>query len=109
MSFSYAISDHYNDHDDFAAVEVDGRDVDFVSDDEGWVASGDGLFHTIDGGSNWSAVSGYGLPTGEYFLKVDFVDSQNGWVLTTPDDSTWTPLNLFRTTDGGASWTQLLP
>ncbi len=87
----------------------DGRAVDFISVDEGWIASGIGLFHTIDGGSNWSAVSGSGIPSGEFFLRVDFVDAQNGWVLTTPDDSTWSPLNLFRTTDGGASWTQLLP
>jgi photosystem II stability/assembly factor-like uncharacterized protein len=87
----------------------DGRDADFISVDEGWIASGSGLFHTVDGGTNWSAVSGLGIPAGEFFLKVDFVDDQNGWVLTTPDDDTWSPLKLFRTADGGSNWTQLLP
>jgi photosystem II stability/assembly factor-like uncharacterized protein len=93
----------------FANSVQDGRDLDFVTVDHGWVASGLGLFHTTDGGTNWSIVTGSGLPAGEFFLKVDFVDDQNGWVITTPDDSTWSPLKLLRTTDGGSNWTQLLP
>jgi photosystem II stability/assembly factor-like uncharacterized protein len=48
-----------------------------------------------------------GIPAGTFFLDVEFVDSQHGWVVTTPDGDTWEPLELYRTTDGGASWTVL--
>jgi hypothetical protein len=57
----------------------------------------------------WSMLASTGIPADEFFLKVDFVDSLHGWVLTTPDDMTWDPLKLYRTTDGGASWVLLLP
>jgi photosystem II stability/assembly factor-like uncharacterized protein len=87
----------------------DGLAVDFYSLDEGWLASKTGLYHTLDGGVTWSTLATTGIPAGEFFLKVDFVDSQHGWVLTTPDDMTWDPLKLYRTTDGGASWVLLLP
>jgi photosystem II stability/assembly factor-like uncharacterized protein len=57
----------------------------------------------------WSALSPAGLPATETLLKVDFVDGQHGWVLSTPDASTLSPLHLYRTVDGGASWTALMP
>ena len=88
---------------------LDGRSVDFVAIDEGWAAAGTNLYTTSDGGETWSTIVTNGIPGGEFFLKVDFVDSQHGWVLGTPDESTWNPLNLYRTTDGGKHWIQLLP
>lgn len=88
---------------------VEGRrDVDFTSPDAGWLAAESLLYQTLDGGATWSVVPTSGIPAGEFFLKVDFVDSQHGWVLTTPDDSTWEPLKLYRTTDGSLTWTGLL-
>jgi photosystem II stability/assembly factor-like uncharacterized protein len=87
----------------------DGRDVDFYSLDQGWLAANLALYQTVDGGLTWTAASTTGILAGEFFLKVDFVDSLHGWALTTPDDMTWDPLKLYRTTDGGASWVLLLP
>ena len=89
---------------------VEGRrDVDFISADMGWLAADSALFQTLDGGVIWTTMATTGIPPGEFFLKVDFVDSLYGWVLTTSDDMTWDPLKLYRTTDGGASWVLLLP
>jgi photosystem II stability/assembly factor-like uncharacterized protein len=89
---------------------VEGRrDVDFISADMGWLAADLALFQTLDGGVIWTTMATTGIPPGEFFLKVDFVDSLHGWVLTTPDDMTWDPVKLYRTTDGGASWVLLLP
>jgi photosystem II stability/assembly factor-like uncharacterized protein len=104
----YRSSDYGQTWDYQGAVE-DGRAVDFYSAGAGWLAAEVMLYQTLDGGVTWSAVSTPGIPTGEFFLNVDFVDGQHGWVLTTPDDDTWDPLFLYRTSNGGASWTQLLP
>ena len=88
---------------------MDGKAVDFYSVGEGWTAALTGLYRTIDGGVTWSLVSTTGIPAGEFFLKLDFADSLHGWVLTTPDEKACVPSMFFRTTDGGANWTQLLP
>ena len=87
----------------------DGRAIDFSSEDVGWVAANLAFLQSVDGGLSWSFLGADGIPPGEYYLGVDFVDDLNGWVLTTPDDYTWTPLNFYRTTDGGDTWIQLLP
>jgi len=93
----------------FRGSVMDGKAVDFYMVDEGWIVTETGLDRTTDGGVTWTTVAAPGIPAGEFFLDVDFIDSQHGWVLTTPNESTWEPLKFFRTTDGGANWTQLLP
>ena len=102
-------SDDYGETWSFRGGVESGDAVDFLDVNQGWVAAGEVLFQTQDGGITWSASSTEGIPTGEVFLKVDFVDSLNGWVLTTPDSSTWETLKFYRTADGGANWTLLLP
>jgi photosystem II stability/assembly factor-like uncharacterized protein len=94
------------------AVEgaVQGNDgVSFYAPDSGWIAAGTSLYHSTDNGLTWSPMASSGIPASETLLKVDFVDAEHGWVLGTPDSSTWSPLNFYRTTDGGATWTKLLP
>jgi photosystem II stability/assembly factor-like uncharacterized protein len=88
---------------------ADGLQLDLISADEGWLAAGLTLQHTTDGGLTWLEMSSTGIPGGEIYLKVDFVDSQHGWVLTTPDEDTWARLYMYQTRDGGASWTRLMP
>ncbi|MDT8380916.1 MAG: hypothetical protein RQ728_01505 [Brevefilum sp.] len=93
----------------FQNAVQDGRDFDFYSLDEGWMAAGTNLFKTTDGGVTWFMPAMTGIPAGEIFLKLDFVDEQHGWVLATPDEDTWEPRKLYQTSDGGENWTQLLP
>ncbi len=93
----------------FRGAVADGESVDFVSPHLGWLAAGSMLFHTVDGGVTWSALSAEGIDIAEVFLRVDFVDQQHGWVLTTPSSDTWEPLKHYRTEDGGASWSLLAP
>lgn len=85
------------------------RDLTFISPDEAWCINVSNLIHTLDGGIGWFPPSYSGIPSGEFFLKIDFVDSLHGWVITTPDNDTWEPTKLYRTTDGGETWTELIP
>ena len=93
----------------FQSAVPDGRVVDFTTVDNGWTGGGTALLKTIDGGVTWTAPVMAGIPPADVILNLDFVDDLNGWALTTPDDYTWAPLRFFHTTDGGATWTQLLP
>ena len=93
----------------YQGMVQNGKDVSFDSATSGWIAADMSLYRSTDSGVTWSAMPLSGIPATETILKVDFVDGQNGWVLTTPDSSTWTPLNFYHTVDGGATWTQLLP
>jgi photosystem II stability/assembly factor-like uncharacterized protein len=102
-------SDDYGQTWTFQSNVENGRAVDFISVDEGWMAADLALYHTVDGGTTWSSVLTAGIPAGTTFLKVNFFDSQHGWALTTPDSDTWEPLIFYRTTDGGENWEQLLP
>lgn len=81
----------------------------------GGAAAGSGekwLFHTDDGGKNWKLVSrttlgnppkqpGVGdLPNGNGVVQMLFVDAKTGFLgLNSPG------ANLWRSTDGGVSWT----
>lgn len=70
------------------------------------------LFRTTDGGAAWTLISrttlgnpspepGVGeLPNGNNPVQVFFLDARHGWLgLDSPGD------NLFRTLDGGVTWT----
>lgn len=87
-----------------------------------WTRHGTGstqkLLVTADGGRSWSVRS---MP-GEVQLEVDFLDANNGWTIAAPTAqlsnrtdpsggptsfavSPSVPLPLYRTDDGGATWT----
>ena len=93
----------------YQGMVQNGQDVDFDSPTSGWIAAGTSLYRSTDSGMTWSAMSLTGIPAAESIQKVDFVDGQHGWALSTPDADTLSPLNFYRTEDGGSTWTQLLP
>ena len=76
----------------------------FVSPNKGWVVNSTGqIWHTEDGGTSWemqAQLSGY-------IRSIEFADSLHGWAGTLGFD---VPI-LFRTQDGGRTWTpyQILP
>ena len=93
----------------FQGSVPDGQDVDFISGMEGWIAGDAGLFKTVDEGLTWEAVVTAGIPAGEDFLKVDFVDGDHGWLLTYLENGAETSRKLSQTDDGGESWILLQP
>lgn len=67
---------------------------------------GDGMFYiTHDAGQSWSSIT-----PGEDFTAMlssfQFMNPQTGWVLTTNEAS---DPSFYRTTDGGSTWTLLIP
>ena len=89
----------------------------------GWIAArwtdGRALFQTADGGRKWTALD---LPAEvTYAAELQFVDAQNGWLLgfanrgiqsvgcdaAAPANSPRCRDILFRTRDGGRSWTSV--
>ena len=98
-------SDDYGETWTYQGAVEDGRALDVISADEGWVAADFALYRTLDGGATWMVVPAVGIPAGTFFLDEDFVDEVHGWVVTTLDGDTWEPLEVYRTVDGGASWT----
>ena len=49
------------------AIE-DGRVLDPISENEGWVAADFALYHTLDGGTTWTVIPAVGIPAGTFFM-----------------------------------------
>ena len=96
------------------------QDVLFLNTSDGWAISaevdGSGLVEelylssTTDAGQSWQTVvfDAFDLSQGVAGVYLDFVDSQSGWVVVRlPSSANFSFGQLFQTTDGGVSWTQL--
>jgi hypothetical protein len=81
--------------------------IDFVSTSTGWAnmvsfTTGVKFLKTIDGGANWTVLN---VP---HVTTFDFVDSLNGWAVTTWNNgSAPTYWSVEKTYDGGLNWTRL--
>ena len=75
---------------------------------EGWACGNVGgaavVFHTADGGRNWSRL--WSIEDGEQFsggtTAIDFINSTTGWILLNGSDNI--SGRLYQTTDGGNSF-----
>ena len=95
----------------------------FAGSEFGWVAArwngGRALFRTDDAGQTWT---GFALPAEvTYATELQFVDTRNGWMLgfanrgiqgigcdaAAPSSAKRCSDILYRTTDGGRSWTSV--
>jgi len=79
-----------------------GRSVDFVTATDGFVFDGNQFYVTHDACATWTLVKP-DVVFSESFMSMDFVNTSTGWVLAS--DPTTFEANLYKTTDGGASWT----
>jgi photosystem II stability/assembly factor-like uncharacterized protein len=81
------------------------HNFDFVSINDGFVWDGvAGAFHvTHNSGASWQQVAS-NVNFGEVVRTMDFVSTSTGWVYDTDDNGNGA---LFRTTDGGRTWTKL--
>jgi photosystem II stability/assembly factor-like uncharacterized protein len=77
----------------------------FLSAQEGIIYNGEQFYITHDAARTWSTVSP-NIVFGDSFANMDFVNPNTGWVITV-DPANHHSLN--RTTDGGATWSPVLP
>ncbi len=71
------------------------RDLYFLDDSFGWIATENGIWHTEEGGRSWKK-----LKSIKGVLAVHFLDSKNGLIAGVPK-------MLQRTSDGGKKWTKV--
>lgn len=77
--------------------------VDFVDAAHGWAMGTRGrLWRTRDGGTTWKLVNS-SLPSGGWFLRLDFTDQDHGWL---EQDARKTV--IWTTSDAGATWRRVL-
>src|SRR4051812_41740233 len=75
-------------------------DIWFLDPNRGWAVNSNGhILHTEDGGTTWQRQFSAGAAV--YLRCIAFVDELRGWVGTVSAAH-----RLFRTTDGGASWSE---
>lgn len=76
---------------------------DFTDAEHGWTTDGTRIYSTADSGRHWRTIDTQ-VPLNAA-LQVDFVDDQVGWLLSADDDLATG--NIWRTVDGGKTWTKL--
>lgn len=92
--------------------------IQFVSETEGWIASGNNnsLLHTVDGGEIWNTVIPFPDDvTGNFSdpaITMDWISPTHGWALKThaldPEDffNSANGAVLYNTKDGGTNWSK---
>jgi photosystem II stability/assembly factor-like uncharacterized protein len=77
---------------------------DFVSAEEVVIYSGEQFYVTRDAALTWTTISP-DIVFGDSFATMDFVNPDNGWIITVADDQR----ALYRTHNGGATWLPVTP
>lgn len=91
----------------------DTVEIDFITRLDGFLLSDKGLQITHDGGKTWTQVAwpgDFASSEANVMAQLDFVNLKTGWVvlekyLMGPKMAS----GVFKTTDGGLTWTELLP
>ncbi|HKP47410.1 MAG TPA: hypothetical protein VJT50_12495, partial [Pyrinomonadaceae bacterium] len=96
------------------AITIDPKNpkVIWVGSGEAWtrnsVSIGDGVYKSVDGGDNWTNV---GLKDSERIAKILVDPSNTNTVYVCTPGKLWsdsTDRGVYKTTDGGQTWTQIL-
>lgn len=76
----------------------------FADAQHGWVATGEELLATSDGGQSWHAVVPHSrAPAPQDVRQLDFVSPTTGWAVASQSGG----IQLWETQDGGRDWSEL--
>jgi len=78
----------------------------FLSPQEAVIYNGEQFYVTHDAARTWVAVTP-NVSFGDFFAWMEFVNTSSGWVLTF--DTSTNHRSLYRTMDGGTTWSAVLP
>ncbi len=85
------------------------KTVDAIDDLRAWALADTYLQRTVDGGLAWATIN---LPGVREARDIDFVDATRGWMVAQADQMVGGCADydeqIYRTTDGGQTWTPLL-
>ncbi len=94
------------------AIDPSHPDTVWVGSGESWmrnsVSIGDGVYKSTDGGQTWANV---GLPASEHIAKIVVDPSDGNTVYVCAPGRLWSDSaerGLYKTRDGGKTWTQIL-
>ncbi len=83
--------------------------IEFVNDTLGFIGARGQIFRTEDGGTNWTQAD---ISSSRYFRTITFSNENDGYAIGSPEYSTGYASithDLFRTNDGGLTWTEENP
>jgi photosystem II stability/assembly factor-like uncharacterized protein len=80
--------------------------ADFLSANEAVIYNGDQFYVTKDAARTWSIIPP-DVKFGDTFAGMNFVNLNTGWVITS--DPSTDHRTLYRTSDGGATWSPVVP
>jgi photosystem II stability/assembly factor-like uncharacterized protein len=94
------------------AIDPSNPDTVWVGSGESWmrnsVSIGDGVYKSVDGGQTWASV---GLPASEHIAKIIVDPADGNTVYVCAPGRLWSDSadrGLYKTTDGGRTWVQVL-
>lgn len=70
----------------------------FLDNNNGWVGGYNSLYKTSDGGQSWTSITLLGFPQ---IVELNFIDGQNGIATLLGGE-------IIKTTNGGATWNQIV-
>lgn len=82
-----------------------GGSTDFISAEEAVIYDGSQFYVTRDAAQTWNIIPP-NIAFGDTFAMMDFVNASTGWVITSDENDQRT---LYRTYDGGATWSPAAP
>jgi photosystem II stability/assembly factor-like uncharacterized protein len=87
------------------ALIPEAGESDFISAQEAIIYNGEKFYVTRDAARTWTTVSP-DIVFGDSFAAMEFVNPNTGWVITVDPNN---HRSLYRTADGGATWSPVLP
>ena len=88
--------------------QLDGNPIQaifFLDSNRGWVCSGNRVYRTSDAGQNWQSNQIW-LYSVSNVPKVQFLNSQTGWLITQEWGPNYYGGGVFKSSDGGVTWTE---